>query len=68
MGYTPCSFGRKESSHILYAVLNAPLPKKKGGPRKAYVASFDVGDEEGGWRIIRMRVLAGKPVTVFDIS
>jgi len=68
LGYTPCSFGRKESSHILYAVLNAPLPKKKGGPRKAYVASFDVGDEEGGWRIIRMRVLAGKPVTVFDIS
>lgn len=66
--YAFLRFGRKDSSHVFYAVLNAPPPKKKGGPRKAFVSSFEVGDETGGWKPLRTRVLAGKPVTVVDIS
>lgn len=61
------SFGRGPTSTTLFAVLNAPPPKKKGEARKAYICSWDAQETKDGWKLNRCKVLAGKPITALDI-
>lgn len=65
LSFRAARFGRGPTASQLLTVLNAPLPSKKGGPRKTVAAAFDVG---GPWALARTRVLANKPVTTVDLS
>jgi hypothetical protein len=69
LSFRAARFGRGPTASQLLAVLNAPPPSKRGGPRKAFVASFTFGKgSDKPFALERTRVLAAKPVTVVDLS
>ncbi|CED85158.1 Prolactin regulatory element-binding protein/Protein transport protein SEC12p [Phaffia rhodozyma] len=82
-------FGRGPTSSKFFALLNAPIQKKKGDPRRAFICTFDASteatsrtaegekkeekvpveeDSKETWKVGKARVLAGKPITVCDVS
>lgn len=80
--FTPSSTPSSNDSNLsILAVLNAVLPKRgqKKGQRKAYIARYEAselpgqdGDEKDTpkykWDLTLKRDVAGKPITVLDIS
>lgn len=78
---TPTSPALDDSNPSILAVLNSVLPKRgqKQGQRKAYVARYEATELPGQdkdendepkykWDLTLKRDVAGKPITVLDVS